>query len=358
MITRQDLKQLQSLTNIPALSILLPTHRTSPENKQDPIVVKNLVNEAIERLSEEFSTRELAPLLKNLETLVDEIDYSQTLGGLALYVSHDFAKLYHLTFSVPARVIIDKTFATRDLVYGLHRELRYWVLLLSQSSTRLLAGTGEILEEINDQNFAAQMTGPGATAPLPFDADSSYRDDRHRRFLQKVDSDFTYYAEDESLPLIVGGVDRQVSFFQEVSQHAQAIAGNLLGNFDKVSIHELMPQVWPIVQSVREEKRINALQQLDDAVSAQKFVSTVGEAWRLAQEGRGKLLLVEKGYHEPAILSENGGIELVDQPGGTEVMDDAVDEVMEAVLAKGGDVVLVEDGTLAVHQRIALILRY
>lgn len=358
MITRQDLKQLQSLTKVPALSILLPTHRTSPENKQDPILVKNLVNEATSRLGEEFSARELAPLLENLEKLVDEINYAHTLCGLALYVSHDFAKLYHLPFSVPARVIIDKTFATRDLVYGLHREVRYWVLLLSQSSTRLLAGTGEILEEINDENFATQMTGPGATAPLPYDSDSSYRDDRHRRFLQKVDGDFTNYAQDESLPLIVGGVDRQVSFFQEVSQHSSAIAGNIIGNFDKISIHEIIPQVWPIVQSVRETERVNALQQLEDAVSAQKFVSTIGEAWRLATQGRGKLLLVEKSYHEPAILSENGGIELVNDPGGTDVMDDAVDEVIEVVLAMGGDVLLVGDETLSLHQRIALILRY
>ena len=163
MLTRQDLNQLQSLTKVPALSILLPTHRTFPDNKQDPILVKNLVDEATNRLSQEFSTRELEPLLKRLETLVSEIDYPHTLNGLALYVSHDFAKLYYLPFSVPARVVIDQTFATRDLVYGMRRSLRYWVLLLSQASTRLLAGTGEILEEVHDQNFLMQMTGPGAT---------------------------------------------------------------------------------------------------------------------------------------------------------------------------------------------------
>lgn len=358
MINRQDLKQLQSLTNIPALSILLPTHRTSPDNKQDPILVKNLVSEATERLSEEFSNRELAPLLQNLETLVSEIDYPYTLDGLALYVSHDFAKLYYLPFPVPARVIIDQTFATRDLVYGMHRSLRYWVLLLSQASTRLLAGTAETLEEVHDENFPMEMTGPGGTAPLPYHADSSYLDDRHRRFFQQVDSAFTFYDQDELLPLIVGGVDRQVSFFQEVSQYTQSITGILSGNFDKATIPELTPQVWSAVQPFREKERVNALQELDDAVSAQRVVSTIGEAWRLAGEGRGKLLLVEKNYHVPAIITENGGFELVEQPGGTDVMDDAVDEIIEVVLAKGGNVVIVDDGALSFHQQIALILRY
>jgi hypothetical protein len=214
MITRHDLNQLQSLIKVPALSILLPTHRTSPANRQDPIRIKNMVNEAKERLTTEFSQRELEPLLQRLETLVSEIDYPYTLDGLAMYVSHDFAKLYYLPFAIPERIVIDRTFATRDLVYGMHRALRYWVLLLSQASTRLLAGTAETLEEVCESNFPMPMTGPGATAPLPYHADSSYLDDRHRRFFQRVDSAFATYADEEELPLIVGGVDRQISFFQ------------------------------------------------------------------------------------------------------------------------------------------------
>lgn len=358
MITRQDLNQLQSLTKVPALSILLPTHRTFPDNKQDPIMVKNLVDEAKERLSTEFSSRELEPLLKQLETLVSEIDYPYALDGLALYVSHDFAQRYYLPFTVPARVVIDQTFATRDLVYGLHRSLRYWVLLLSQSSTRLLAGTGETLEEVQDQNFPMQMTGPGATTALPYDSDSSYMDDRHRQFFQQVDSALASYIGGEDLPLIVGGVDRQISFFQEVSQDALAIVGTLNGNLDRATIHELTPQVWEMMQPVREKQRADALQELANAAGAQKVVSTIEEVWRLAQEGRGKRLLVEKNYHVPAILTDNGGLEIVAQSGGTEVMDDAVDEIIEAVLAKGGSVVLVEDGALSAYQQIALILRY
>lgn len=358
MITRQDLKQLQSLTKVLALSILLPTHRSFPDNKQDPILVKNLVDEAKERLGTEFSNRELEPLLKHLDSLASEIDYPHTLDGLALYVGHDFAQRYYLPFTVPARVVIDQTFATRDLVYGLHRELRYWVLLLSQSSTRLLAGTGETLEEVQDQTFPMQMTGPGATTALPFDSDSSYMDDRHRRFFQQVDSALASYAGGEELPLVIGGVDRQISFFQEVSQFKGAIAGVLSGNLDRATIPELTPQVWEIVQSVREAQRADALHELDDAVGAQKVVSTIEEVWRLAQEGRGKRLLVEKNYHVPAVVTDNGGLEIVAQAGGTDVMDDAVDEIIEAVLAKGGTVTLVEDGALADYQQVALILRY
>jgi hypothetical protein len=358
MITRHDLKELQALKKVPALSILLPTYRNFPDNKKDPIRVKNLVSAATERLSQEFSSRDLEPLLQQLDTLVNEIDYPHTLDGLALYVSHDFARLFYLPFPVPERVVIDQTFATRDLVYGLHRAQRYWVFLLSQASTRLLAGTGETLEEVTDQNFPMEMTGPGATTALPDKADSSYMDDRHRRFFQQVDRAYTEYTEGEALPLILGGVIRQISFFQEISQYTSRVAGTLTGNFDKATVAELVPLVWPIVQGVREQQRADALKALDTAMGEGKVVSTLEEIWQWAHEGRGKLLLVEKDYHVPAVVTEKGGLEVVSQRGGTEIMDDAVDEIIEVVLAKGGEVALMEEGALSDDQHIALTLRY
>jgi hypothetical protein len=358
MITRQDLKELQGLDKVPALSLLLPTHRTSPDNKQDPIRVKNLVKEATDRLSEEFSNRELEPLLKNLDELVEDIDYDYALDGLALFVAHDFAKKFYLPFTVPKRVIIDQSFATRDLVYGLHRAQRYWVILLSQNASRLLAGVGETLEEVNNTDFPLQMEGPGATTAPPGEVDSAYVDDRHRRFFQSVDRAFTAYAADDTLPIIVGGVVRQISFFQEVSQYTSQIAGTITGNFDSATEAELMPQVWPIVQEVRAQQRADALATLDTAMGEKKVASALEEIWQLAHEGRGQLLLVENGYRISATVDAKGGIQVVDEKGGTDVMDDAVDEIIEAVLAKGGEVMLMADGALADYNRIALTLRY
>jgi hypothetical protein len=41
-----------------------------------------------------------------------------------------------------------------------------------------------------------------------------------------------------------------------------------------------------------------------------------------------------------------------------DVVDDLVDETIETVLAQGGRVVLVPDGSLSVYERICLTLRY
>jgi predicted transcriptional regulator len=47
-----------------------------------------------------------------------------------------------------------------------------------------------------------------------------------------------------------------------------------------------------------------------------------------------------------------------DDPAAPNVIDDAVDEVIEEVLGKQGKVVFVENGALTDHGRIALVLRY
>src|SRR5262245_65894972 len=105
-MNRHDLHELQDVHTYPCLTITLPTHRTSPDNKQDPIRVKNLVTEGTNRLLGEFSKREVAPLLNRLDELVAAIDYQYTLDGLVLVVNRDMAREYLLPFTVRERVVV------------------------------------------------------------------------------------------------------------------------------------------------------------------------------------------------------------------------------------------------------------
>jgi hypothetical protein len=360
-MNRHDLHELQDVRTYPCLTITLPTHRTSPDNKQDPIRVKNLVTEGTNRLLGEFPKREVAPLLDRLDALVAAIDYQYTLDGLVLAVNRDMAREYVLPFTLDERVVVDDTFFTRDLVHAFNRARRYWVLSLSEQPTRLYAATREDLEEITTGGFPMRHTGPGGAAALPGGVGvnrSAYRDDRHREFFRDVDKAWRAFMADDPLPLAVAGVDRYLAFFREVSGGDEIIA-TLQGNFDHLSPHDLGRRIWPNVRDGFAARRREVLQHLDAAMGLRRAASTLGEVWQLAGFGRGEVLVVEEGYHQPARLSESGQLNLdVDDPTAPGVMDDAVDEVITTVLAHGGQVVFVEDGELALHGRIALILRY
>ena len=121
MICRSELKRLQGHQDYPSVSLLAPTHRTAPANRRDRIIVKNLVAEGLDRLHGEFKKREVAPVVQNLNKPVDQVGWEHALEGLALFASRDIAKGIQLPFRVKARVVIDETFATKDLVFALNR---------------------------------------------------------------------------------------------------------------------------------------------------------------------------------------------------------------------------------------------
>jgi release factor family 3 len=362
MIHRSDLRQLQAVNEYPSVSILLPTHRTSPDNKQDPIRVKNLVTQTKNRLLGEFSAREMDPLFTKLDALVEGVDYEHLLDGLALYVNKDTARAFTLPFTVIERVVVDPTFATRDLVFTLNRTPRYYVLALSEKDSRLFEGFGASVEELRGGGFPMRHGGPGGASNLPGGPGvnpSAVRDQAHRDFFRTVDEKFGAFQAEEKLPLVAAGVDRYLAFYREVSRSPDDIAGTVEGNYDHATEHEIAQLVWPVMQGYLARRRTDALMRLADAVGAQRSSSTIGEVWRMAKEGRGDTLLVEQNFHYPATVDETGMIlspaEDAAAPG---VIDDAVDEVIEEVMAKGGSVVFVDDGALEQHQRIAFILRY
>ncbi|HEV8194350.1 MAG TPA: hypothetical protein VGP82_23105 [Ktedonobacterales bacterium] len=361
-MNRHDVRLLQAIQEYPSVSLLLPTHRTAPDNQQDPIRVKNLVSEAETRLLAEFTRREIAPILTRLGTLVDEIDYRYMLDGLALFANRDIGRTFLLPFAPRERVVVDASFATRDLVYALNRSPRYWVLALSEQPTRLYEGNRETLVEVRDAGFPLTHTGPGGATRLPGGIGvnrSAYRDDAHRQFFRRVDTAYAEIAADDELPLAVAGVDRLRAFFNEVTSHGSDIIATLAGSYDSTPAPELAQLVWPPVRDALAEGRAKSLEELDVAVGARKYASGIQPVWRMAQEGRGSKLLVEQDFHSPA-QADASGIRLLPEGDsqGPQVLDDAVDEVIEAVLEKGGKVVFTEPGTLGMHQRIALILRY
>jgi hypothetical protein len=361
-MNKADLQLLQAISGYPAVSILLPTHRTSPANKQDPIRVSNLVRQAADRLLQEFSKREVEPIMDRLEKLAEEVDYRYTLDGLALFVNQDIALKYYLPFELKERVVIDKTFATRDLVYALNRLSRYWVLALSEKPTRLFEGVKDTLVEVEGHDFPLVHTGAGGEGRLPGGAGvsrSAYQDEQHRQFFRKVDQAFGEVYKTDPQPLAVVGVERYLSFFNEVSGHKNAIITTMTGNHDKSAPHELADLVWPLVQENIAQEKMRYLDELDKAISQRLFASGIEHAWRMAHEGRVRLLLVEDDFHYPATLDESGLVltpaEDATAPG---VIDDAVDELIEMVMAKGGEVRFLEDGSLSDHQRIVALTRY
>jgi len=359
MLSRHEIKSFQSHRHYPSVSILAPTHRTAPSNKQDPIKIKNLVTKAIDRLHDEFKKREVAAVVSNLQELVRNIDWEHTLDGLALFASEQRSAAVMLPFRVKPRTMIDETFATRDLVYTFNRATPYRVLVLGHRA-RLFDAWATVLEEHTAKPFPLVHRGPGGATKLPGGQGinrSAVRDDAHRQFFRSVDSAVAELQKANPLPLVVTGVERNLAFYQEVTSQAAGIAGLLAGNHEETSPSALGKLVWPIFDANGTVRRTEALVKLDQAVSANRHASGIDQVWRAAVGGKCQTLLVEKEFKYPADVSPEGDQLLPYTGKGAAALDDAADEVIERVMDTGGEVFFYASGDLDVHQRIAAVLR-
>jgi hypothetical protein len=81
--------------------------------------------------------------------------------------------------------------------------------------------------------------------------------------------------------------------------------------------------------------------------------------WTAAQEGKGLWLLVEKEYTRPTYLRDGDPTLYMRPPKGKyTLVPDAVDDIIEVVLEKGGKVMFTEENKLRKFDSIALLHRY
>lgn len=355
-MNRETFKMLRSYRQYPCVTIVLPTHRTSPDNKQDAILLKNLVTEAQNRLSEEFTKRDLSSLAKNLQR-VEEIDHNYNKEGLAIFINDQVFHYEKLLFKPEPRVVIDETFATRDIIRSMHKAENYYVMIISRQKVRLFEGYLEQVSEVINGNFPMLNETLYETQASNRSV-SSKEDDLIKEFFNRADKAFNEIYKNDPADLILMGVDRNITHYQEICDKKSIIVGGITTGGDDAKPHEVAQLAWPLAKEVFASRQRNAIQNLKQAVSANKFESDLQQIYRAIQEGRGDTLFVELGYFQPATIAEDGQIVLSDDPKAPGVIDDLVDELAEEVLQYGGKVVFCENGSLEPYQRIALITRY
>lgn len=353
------LAHLVKTREYPAVSVLLPTHRRAPENQQDRIRLRNLLVEVRKRLkADELVSPQVAEEISGtLEKAAEDIDLNHAMDGLALFAapggeSHVFV----LTEQVQERVALDETFLTRDVVAALTRPSSYWVLALSDKPSRLWSGHGEKLTEVETDGFPMThephvRTGErsGKFEAMP--------DERYRKFYREVDDALGAVQARDPRPIVLVGLKRNLVTFEEVTAYAASVIGEVDGGHENASGHELYGLVEPVLRDADARRQRTALTELDAALGERRYAGGLEEVWQLASQGRGAHLLVENGYHVAGRVYEDR----VEVPTGDDDGADAadiVDDIIEHVLAHGGEVTFMPDDALADHDRIALITRF
>lgn len=354
MLDAVQIKSLQSLVDPPAVTLLLRNDLPDRAGRLDALFA-----EVESRLSLELEPAEVMDRIRQLVELAETVDEDRGQSAVALFASAGHRAASRLPEPVEDRVVVDDTFATRDLVRAWLRSPSYLALVLADPGARLLLGQGRVLREVADRSFPVRSDRPDGRSERGRRHDPGIeREQRRARLTREVDLGLDEYVLAATGPIFVLGARERAAAFLAASRHRRRIAGVVSRGLPSGEIvAHVARAVWPAVEDWMGRRQEEAILELEAAMGARRLAAGIDEVWSLAQDGRGDLLVVEEGY-ALAARADGDRLERVEDPRAPGVVDDVVDEVMEAVMTRGGRVAIVADGTLDDRDRIALKLRY
>lgn len=353
------LKELKDIRSENCITIIATTHRTKPDYLNDGLRVKNLIKDAEDRLMADTTKRNAKSLIEKLNKLAAEIDHSQNLESLMLFVNDEIAEYTRLPIKVEDRVVIDETFATRDLVRGMHLETHYYILVLSQDKIRLIeAMNDKIVQEIGNPfpientQFYSKNRAANALASKQTSLIAEY--------FNQADKDVNDIRKGNSLPVLICGLEENQNEYIKIADKKHSIFDVFL-NKNKINdpAHSIVEESWEIVKDYVTKINNERKEELKRAVGENKFLSDTNEIWKAISEGKIQTLFIEQGLFQPAVMKDDEIVYVSDEErNNTGVIDDIFDEMIEANMDFGGDVVFLPKGELSKFNGFGAITRY
>lgn len=359
-----DVTVLASVRDYPCVSILVNTRPSARMVADDRSRLESLIRQVRTRLAME-GVDGGDRIHERLRWAAAMLADSPTDRGIALYASSAMVEYRHLAVPVEERQVIDPTFATRDLVRSLQESPDYMVLVLDSDSARLFRSRCGVLGERTDGPFpvlrdpevgVGQRRRPGRRRGARAGRQDSREREQARAFQRRVDRALVDEASHGPLPVIVMAGDRVLSDFLSVTSTPGRVIGFARNAGGRVDPRRLDRIVRPLLSDHLADLEAAARDTMDAGIPS-RVVTGLAACWHAALSERPELLLVEESFAIPARVSSDGTLvhplSMAERelPG---VIDDIVDDLVETVIARGGQVRFVPDGSLAGSDRLAL----
>ena len=278
--------------------------------------------------------------MERLQGMLSDLEHQPVRRSVALFASPSTSMAHHLHIEVRERTVVDDTFATRDLLDEVRRNVAFVAATVSDRTVRIFEGAGDLLSPVVGRGVPLER--------LPDETDVSW-ERRTVSLLRRVGAG--------THPLVLFGAGRRVATL--VRAGGVDPAAVILGNHDRTPWSTLAEMARSPLAEWAGTRNATALHRLDQARGRRRFASGLDEIWALAKESRVELLVVERNFAVPVRAD---GPHLVpvapEEVEAPDVVDDAVDDLIEAVALRRGEVVIVPDGVLDDMGRVAAVLRF
>ncbi len=368
-MNRIEIRALIQERNDWCVSVIIPTHRTSPDRRVDSEVLNKSIRHAKSIINGKNPPVAITTMLTaSLDRLAHEFDPVHAIDGLGLFVSPETARLVFFPFPVKEKIIVDNTFEVRDLYYLEQFSKPYYVLQLTKDEAHLfLMETGAVAREVtntyfpmkNEQEYEYSRSSLGTSygfAGKGFEKDKSIvNKTRLESFYKEVAQNVMPYTK--AGDLLISGAKHILTGFDALRDRRLKIKGRITGNFKE--LNDLIDHARTTYYECKQHEIQMIIDSLKEMIGTKRVAHGVRNVWSAAIAGKGDTLLVEKDLRNEGIALPDGGLaNLTDNLLIKNTRTDKVDHIIDTILDKGGKVIFTEENQLADYDHIALILRY
>lgn len=367
-LTTQHLTDLWNHHEPPCVSLYMPTHRYSPDNKQDPILYRNLLRDMELSLAQKYSRREYRPLLEKFQSYDRDTDFwNYRTDGLVMLGSSDLFQVFELQRPVKELLVVADTFHVKPLLRIVQSADRFQILVLSRHRASLYEGNRDVIDPVALPNVPATITealgeeltephltvasyGDGSGGPHSAHGEPSMyhghggRKDEvdidAQRFFRVVDrAVLEHHSHPSGLPLLLAALPEHHALFRKVSHNPHLMDEGIRSNAEAMDRDELRAEAWRVIEPTYLKRLADLVDGYHVARARGMGTDDVREVSRAAVVGRVGTLLIEADRILPGRVDPEGHIEekaLADPEVG-----DVIDVLAESVLRSSGEVVVV-----------------
>lgn len=364
----------------PCLSLYQPTHRQHPDNTQDPLRFRNLVNQLAASLREQYPTRDISALLQPFEALADDRDFwNHTGDGLAVLGAPDFFRVYRLQRPVAELAVVADSFHTKPLMRIVQSAERYQILGLSRNAFRVFEGNRDAMDELppingvpqtadewvgkdsGDREGAHRAYGPqggGAVTRHGTDVKQDADDRDTEQFFRAVDAAVLRHCSQPSgHPLILAALPQHHALFRSVSTNPSLMDEAIDIHPEAMSLDALRERAWQVVQPHYLQRLAGLVESFNTAAANGRGTDGLRAIAEAAVAGRVETLLIEAERLFPGRIDATSGAITTANLAHPDV-GDVIDDLGEIVLRKRGKVIIVPAGRMPTNTGVAAIYRF
>lgn len=341
-LARDELKTLTEWEQGPCVSIYLPRHQAVAEHGEDPIHLRNLLDQAETRLQERgLGAVETRTLLEPARNIQNDATFWERgpAQGLCILASPGMFQQYDLAYQCPQMLSVEDSFYVNPLFYKVYENDRFDLLAVCPKSVRLFRHQGGEMTQVElPENIPASLEAISAntqfeeslqshttsgTGPRGENAAMLHGHGLTKELNEKLLADYFQllakqlekYLDNDGPPLILVTAEKQQNLFRKHYHAKNLLDQGISTSPDHLGEQELYQLALPVIEQISNEPLCKARKQYLKHLGTARISHQLEEILQAADQGRVETLFTPLGTELWGQLPNDGDlIKPHDQP--------------------------------------------